>query len=492
MAFSAKDILSQINSAKIEVVGVHDLMPYARNARIHEEWQVAKIASSIKEFGFVNPVIIDPDGGIIAGHGRVLAALKLGLEIVPCRRVGHLTEPQKRAYILVDNRLAEEASWDVELAKLELAELALEDIDLKGAGLEDWSIGLGLGASGTEGNEEGKPAGNLADRFIVPPFSVLDARQGYWQERKRGWLALGIESEVGRGGNLLKFSDGINARQAGEGKNYDEAKKTAKAFSTQGPLSRGDRPETETGTSIFDPVLCELAYRWFCPKGGSVLDPFAGGSVRGVVASQLGLVYTGHELRGEQCAANASQAEKICQGKLPVWIEGDSAATLKHHEADTFDFVMSCPPYADLEVYSDDPADLSNMPYGKFIDSYRDIIAKAVRLMKPNRFAFWVIGEVREKNPAGYYRGFVPDTIKAFEDAGARLYNEIILVTAVGTLPLRAGRTFSASRKIGKTHQNVLVFCRGDPRKACETLGEIETADLEAMAAAASDGEVVE
>ena len=230
-----------------------------------------------------------------------------------------------------------------------------------------------------------------------------------------------------------------------------------------------------TGTSIFDPVLCELSYRWFCPPGGTVLDPFAGGSVRGIVSSRLGRPYVGIDLRPEQIEANREQAAAICSGIKPEWIIGDSAQVLPGLAIEA-DFLFSCPPYADLEVYSDDPADLSTMDYPAFLQVYRAIIADAAGKLKPDRFACFVVGEVRGKN--GAYYGFVPDTIQAFRDAGLSFYNELILVTAAGSLPIRAGKQFETTRKIGKTHQNVLIFVKGSPKKATEAIGKVEFGDL--------------
>ncbi len=240
--------------------------------------------------------------------------------------------------------------------------------------------------------------------------------------------------------------------------------------------------QSGTGTSIFDPVLCELAYRWFSPPGGSVLDPFAGGSVRGIVASVLGRAYTGIDLRPEQVAANEIQAARICKAIPPRWIVGDSrnVATLAPY---SYDLLFSCPPYADLERYSDNPADLSTMDYPAFVAAYREIIAASLGLLAGNRFACFVVGEVRATTGGGFYRNFVSDTIAAFHAAGAKLYNEAILVTSVGSLPIRAGKQFAATRKLGKTHQNVLVFVKGDPRKATEACGPVEiTEDLGAFA----------
>jgi site-specific DNA-methyltransferase (adenine-specific) len=125
---------------KIEHLKTSDLIPYARNAKKHDAAQISKLCGSIKEFGFTNPVLIDKDNGIIAGHGRVLAAQSLALESVPCIRLGHLTDTQRRAYILADNRLAEiGGGWDEEMLKLELADLAALDVDVAeiGFGAED-------------------------------------------------------------------------------------------------------------------------------------------------------------------------------------------------------------------------------------------------------------------------------------------------------------------------------------------------------------------
>jgi len=246
------------------------------------------------------------------------------------------------------------------------------------------------------------------------------------------------------------------------------------------PVSAAILEVGSTGTSIFDPVLCEIAYRWFCPPSGAVLDPFAGGSVRGIVASKLGRAYTGVDLRAEQIDANRAQAADICDEPMPKWVCGDSRevmpALAQNGIAPQFDFIFSCPPYADLEVYSDDPRDLSTLEYEEFRAAYAEIIAGACALLKDDRFACFVVGDVRDRK--GFYRNFPRHTIEAFEAAGLRLYNEAILVTAVGSLPIRAGKQFAASRKLGKTHQQVYVFCKGDPRKATEAVGEVEFGEI--------------
>lgn len=230
-----------------------------------------------------------------------------------------------------------------------------------------------------------------------------------------------------------------------------------------------------SGTSIFDPVLAELAYTWFCPPCGVILDPFAGGSVRGIVASKLGRPYVGVELSTRQVAANRAQGQQICANDAtpPVWVNGDSTQIETLAAGVQADMVFSCPPYGSLEVYSSDPRDLSNMPYEKFLEGYRQIIAASCRMLKPNRFAAFVVGEIRDQK-TGWYRNFVGHTVEAFQAAGLGYYNSAILVTSVGSLPMRAGKQFSAGRKLGKTHQDVLVFVKGDWRQAAKACGDLD------------------
>ena len=269
--------------------------------------------------------------------------------------------------------------------------------------------------------------------LLIPCLSVLNARAGEWQERKRAWMQLGIKSEVGRADNLLKYSDTV---------------------------------KIGSGTSIFDPVLCELAYRWFSGAGAQIIDPFAGGSVRGIIAAHLGRRYWGCDLRAEQIAENRAQAESICAGlpNQPEWVCGDSMQ--KAEEAPPADLLFTCPPYGDLEEYSSDPLDLSHMTHAAFLIAYRAIIAKACQRLRDNRFACIVVGDFRD--PAGNYRNFVSDTIAAFLDAGLKLHSEAVLQTSVGSSAMRVTKIFGSGRKFCKTHQNVLVFVKGDGRKAAD------------------------
>jgi hypothetical protein len=281
--------------------------------------------------------------------------------------------------------------------------------------------------------------GPLAQRFEMPPFSVLDARSGEWQERKRAWLACGIQGELGRGDNLTI---------SGQAASFDYYR-----------VKEGLREHTDTsGTSVFDPTLCELVYRWFCPPGGQVVDPFAGGSVRGIVAGLLGFRYWGCDLSAVQIEANEEQKRVIAPEAHIGWVVGDALDLVPG--APMADFVFSCPPYGDLERYSDDPRDLSTMEYHTFLAAYKRIILRCSQRLKEGRLACFVVGDFRDRR-TGNYRGFVADTVNAFREVGMPLFNDAVLITAVGSLPIRVSAQFEKSRKLGKTHQNVLVFCKG-------------------------------
>lgn len=184
----------------------------------------------------------------------------------------------------------------------------------------------------------------------------------------------------------------------------------------------------------------------------------------------LGNEYTGVDLRERQIEANNENFDSLnwkidLSGNLlkkPNWICGDSS-DIDSLVSGEFDFLLTCPPYADLEVYSDDERDISNMNYTDFIKTLGDIVRKSTAMLKENAYAAIVVGEVRDKK-TGYYRDFVGDTVKAFEIAGLKYYNSMVLVEAGVTAPMRANRQFSASRKVVKTHQNVLIFVKGSEK----------------------------
>lgn len=482
---------------EIQTKDISYLRPDPNNARKHDARNIKAIAASLQRFGQRKPIVIQGDGTVVAGNGTVEAAKQLGWTQIACALVPWKWTPEEvKAYALADNRTAELAEWDATLLAEQLLELDAVGWDVSDLGFEP----LHPPTDGEPFVES--PALTLAERFLIPPFSIFDQRSGRWQTRKRAWINLGIESEIGRGESLLGFSGGINRQHENQKKaltipslsgrvpDYYTQKKeietqlghviTNKEFEENhvelldgGGLSSG-------GTSVFDPVLTELMISWFCPPGGQVFDPFAGGSVRGIVAATLGRNYLGVELRSEQVLANIQQAvdilPKIETAGQSKWMQGDSLQIIPTLDISA-DMIISCPPYADLEVYSDHPADISNMKYPDFLTAYRAIIAESVKKLKQDRFIAWVVGDVRDKK--GVYRGFVPDTIRAFEDAGAAYYNEGILVSPIGSLALRLNRQFLSGRKFGKGHQNVLIFVKGDGKKATEACGFVEIADFD-------------
>lgn len=284
---------------------------------------------------------------------------------------------------------------------------------------------------------------------FAPPVSVFDTKQGYWQKRKKEWKEMGLQSEVGREESLL--GSGL--------KNL--AKKKGMSIA---------------GTSIFDPVLCEIIYNWFCTENGTVFDPFAGGSVRGIVAETLGLRYIGIDLSEKQVDANQINADKfrLC----PVWICDDSRNADSYIDDGMADLLFSCPPYHNLEKYSEHPLDLSNMNYADFLEAYGSIISTACRKLKQNRFAVFVVGDIRDSK--GAYRDFISTTKQLFLDNGLKLYNESILLEQYGTAPMRASLHFESYKKLTKVHQNVLVFYKGDIKAIKQNFtNEFKFADLE-------------
>lgn len=266
--------------------------------------------------------------------------------------------------------------------------------------------------------------------MAITPFSVLDTRTKEWKQRKEHWITnYGIQSELGR-------------------------------EDTQSKTIFWDTPSTNV--SIFDPVLCELMYDWFSPKGGMVLDPFAGGSVRGIVAEEMDRRYLGYDINLEQIQANKKQSKK------PLWICEDSNTALNKVADESHDFIFTCPPYYDLEVYTDNPNDISNMDVNQFDTIYNEILQKSVKKLKNNRFFAIVVSEVREPSKTGNYsigkyRRLVSKTIDMLEGSGLSFYNDMVLFNSQHQAS-RIGKTyFNRNRKIPSVHQNVLVFVKGNP-----------------------------
>lgn len=683
---------------------LHELKNWEGN---YNNGDVGGIYSSIKRFGFNRSISVwvDSEGTpiIIAGNHTMLALRWLqrdkitvkgtgvfvdesGTWFVQCSDSSHLSFAEAKAYAIADNRWAAMASQDDALLLKYLQEIKdTGDEDLQQAvgytdddlaWLEEVVAGGGEGA-GSAGSDSASHAGNMQQKFLVPPFSVLDARQGYWQDRKRQWIELGIRGELGRTSEKAVPSGG------GDNENL---------YATYGAAWRGQEVEedyTARGTSIFDPVLAEIMFKWFTPTGGTmpkVLDPFAGEATKGIVAALSHMAYTGVELRQGQVDTNremylevaeaAGVAKELvpikvsaasarllfegctvdyitstCKGRCcsnprakhgisiptlpnerarlqalggdidedgmlkadpvtkrckfqsedglcslhlggdkpyvcwlspftindndtlviknrnkmlncfkdksvaktpayvayiksleimfgeaearriydhleaggdditaymprknydyimairaehrrdvlgrtderagyaaPQWIQGDSAKLLEYlPEGELYDFVFTSPPYFDLEIYTDSGQEEAEADgsafnsYPQFIAWYKEIFAQAVSRLADNRFLVVKVGEVRDRKTGAYYN-FVGDNIRVFTELGLHYYNEIVLITAVGTLPLRAGKSFNASRKVGKGHQNILVFYKGDLKAIGANFGELQLPDIE-------------
>ena len=182
---------------KIELTDINKIIPYINNPRKNQN--IDKVASSIKEFGFQQPIVVDKSMTIIVGHTRYEASKKLELKKVPVI-IANLPPLKAKAYRIADNRVNQDSEWDFKLLNLEFTDLLDNHFDLDNLGFDDEFFKKFLyRLDPTKKNK-------MITDFIVPPFSVLDAKQGYWQDRKREWINLGIKSEDGRGENLLQVS----------------------------------------------------------------------------------------------------------------------------------------------------------------------------------------------------------------------------------------------------------------------------------------------
>jgi hypothetical protein len=231
-----------------------DLIPYVGNARTHSPEQVMQLVGSLRRFGWTNPILLDGDDGILAGHGRLMAARHCrdhGVAIprhpdpavVPTIDLHGLSRAEQRAYVIADNQLAANAGWNDDALAAEVASLRADDFPLDLLGFDDARLTdllallpapgdpAALPPPGDGDGDPGHRKGSLAERFGVPPFTVLSAREGWWQERKRAWIALGIQSELGRGedrGLAIGISPYGRATR-GDGKGYTDEGRAAAA-----------------------------------------------------------------------------------------------------------------------------------------------------------------------------------------------------------------------------------------------------------------------
>lgn len=420
--------------------------------------------------GSRQPIVVDGNGVILAGHTRYRAALQLGLSEVPVVWQTDISAIQAQGYRIADNKTAELSAWDRDALDTEVRDIAAQcDADLDALGLADWELerilqetqvsGLpenqcaspapsttlspykstGAVSNGPLVNEEGGglPEARLADDFIVPPFSTFDTRQGYWIERNRYWRE--------------KIGDNGESREDRLGLSFDGFK----------------------GVSVLDATLAEIVCKWFSPFSSQepirAYDPFAGDTTFGYVAGSLGLSFTGIELRPEQVELNKKRAPKNVN-----YICDDGQNILKYLEENSQDLLFSCPPYFNLEKYSDLPNDASNQNYNGFLQIYSNVLLRALKCLKDDRFAVIVMSNVRDE--AGFYYDICSETTRIMKQGGAGLYNEIILINCVGSARLRA-RLCMRNRKCVRCHQEVLVYYKGDPRHIKGAFPEIRCSE---------------
>lgn len=261
---------------ELKTLSIDDIHPYARNPRNNAD-AVEAVMASIRQCKYVAPIIVDENGEILAGHTRFEALKRMGEKEIEVLAVSGLSNEQKRKYRLLDNKTSEFAEWDFDLLAEELDDLDFDDFDFDFGIFDDELYSV------KQNYQVGKASGGLSKRFGVPPFSILDAKQGAWQERKRSWLEIT--------GDLSETRD-------------DE-------FGTiGGGTSKNLLSQINNRTSNFDPVLAELMMKWFCIEGGHILDPFGGEQTKGVVAGELGYKYTGIEIRQEQVDLNREKTKQ--------------------------------------------------------------------------------------------------------------------------------------------------------------------------------------
>lgn len=375
--------------------------------------------------------------------------------ITPVIKASDLSDEEQREFIIKDN--VGFGEWDMDALANEW-----DNEDLVDWGLDVWQDNDDDSGDGSSENSK-HTNGSLADRFVVPPFSILDTRKGYWQARKKIWREkIGDMGESRNDTNIaslnMKYVDLFQKTREHREQLGISFREYFDKYVSEEEKEREGRKVVSAGVSLLDPVMSELVCRWFGLDNCKTFDCFAGDSVFGHVSTSLGNEFTGIELRQEQVDLNNSRVE----GMNARYICDDGQNVAKHIEPESQDLLFSCPPYFDLEVYSDKENDASNQ------DTYEDFIAildnafkSAVGCLKNNRFAVVVVGDIRNKKTGGYY-GFHDDIKRIFKEAGCLVYNEIILVEAGGaSLAIRAGR-FMDSRKVGKMHQNILVFYKGD------------------------------
>ena len=385
-----------------------------------------------------------------------------------------LSEAEQREFIIKDN--VGFGDWDMDALANEWDE---KDLD-------DWGLDVWQNNEWEEGNKSGgtnsTPANaSLNDRFVVPPFSILDTRKGYWQERKKKWRELIGDMGESRNDTLIqspeiKYKDLYQRTRQHREELGISFKEYLDKYVPDDVKEHEAGKILSAGVSLLDPVMAEIVCRWFGLENCKTFDCFAGDSVFGYVSAYLGNNFTGVELRPEQVSLNNERVE----GMTARYICDDGQNVARHIAPASQDLMFSCPPYFDLEKYSDLENDASNQDsYEDFIKILENAFKSAVTCLKDDRFAVVVVGDMRDKS-TGFYYDFCGDIKRIFKEAGMPLYNEIILIETSASTALRASR-YMETRKVAKMHQNILVFYKGNTKEIKKAFKKIEYAseDLE-------------
>lgn len=287
----------------------------------------------------------------------------------------------------------------------------------------------------------GNPPPPLGERDITP-LTVLHTARRDWQARRKAWLDAGLDD--------------------GDGRTH---------ISVWPTITPEEGIRWQRRVSIFDPVLAEIFILWHTRPGDTVLDPFAGGPVRGLVAAHLGRHYIGIDISPSQVAANQARrdawaARGLLAGSV-TWHVGAAQRLLPEFDPETVDYVLTCPPYHDLERYTDDPADLSVMAWEEYVQAVHAITAETARILRPDRWATWVTGDLRDKR--GHLRRLPAMVDAAHEQAGMPLVNDQIVVTPLGGKFGVLWRSWGG-RSATRVHQHAHTYIRGDRRRAAARL----------------------
>ena len=429
-------------------LNIEDIRDDPTNPNVLTLEQQRGLEKSMMDFGRLKYIVVDQDNRVIDGTHRLEVEKAVGTKRIQVIQVNVKDEAERKLMRETLNLLhgtydrtkqSEELLYLFENKRLdELAEL------LGKSNLEDFrqtiSRNQAIDILNLNDDPENKSSltGALSQKYGLPPFTVLDATSQRWRERKNKWLEFGLASHQGR--DHVKYFNN-------------------KLLNYSLPT-----------VSVYDPVLCEIMYRWFTPKQHSkVLDPFAGGTTRGVIASFLGHEYISVDLSQKQIDANEEQYEKLKHRMprnhiKPQWLQGDSLelTNIIKDSNDSFDMLQTSPPYFLQEQYSKDEKDLNMIKsFDEFLDKYLKIIDESCKLLKQNgSFVVWNTTNTRDKN-TGEVTNIIYEITNRFRKHGFMLLNDIILLRAIGSLQMMAPMHFKNKRYLGQRHENVMVYFRG-------------------------------